>query len=102
MKNALILGVLDLIREDRLLQSGNSSLIARLVHVILALNFYKGDFEKRFLEQSTHFFREESLKNIHQLDVRVFYFTTQHIAFVLHRLHRRDDSQGDAEGPRMP
>ena len=45
-------------------------LIAKLIHVILALEFYKGTFETRFLQETQKFAQEDSTTNYENKDVR--------------------------------
>lgn len=64
-------GVLSLIHDDRL-ESNNRNqreLIAKLIHVMLALGFYKSDFERTFIEQTQSFFKADSLFKLGSLDV---------------------------------
>ena len=50
LKQKLIKGVLGLIEKDRRDEKRmHRDLIAKLIHVMLALNFYKGSFEEEFL-----------------------------------------------------
>ena len=56
VKDRLITGVLKLIEKDRLDEKRmQRDLIAKLIHVILALEFYKGQFEQRFLKETLEF-----------------------------------------------
>ena len=43
-----VLGLIELDRQDE--KRKNRELIAKLIHVMLALNFYKGFFEESFLK----------------------------------------------------
>ena len=51
VREKLIAGVVDLIQLDRTDEKmQNRDLIAKLIHVMLALEFYKEQFEPKFLE----------------------------------------------------
>ena len=66
----LIDGVIKLIQLDRTDEKKqNRDLIAKLIHVMLALDFYKELFEPRFLEVTKDFFKENAAQNFKQLNV---------------------------------
>lgn len=44
-------------------------LIAKLIHVMLALGLYQSDFEPLFLEKTSSFFKVESQKKIEEFDL---------------------------------
>jgi hypothetical protein len=57
LRQRLIEGVIDLIQQDRTDEKiENRELIAKLIHVMLALDFYRELFEPRFLEVTANFF----------------------------------------------
>ena len=65
IKQRLRIGVLGLIELDRQDEKRkNRELIAKLIHVMLALNFYKGFFEESFLQQTEEFFIKDSKEKI--------------------------------------
>eukprot|EP00347_Sterkiella_histriomuscorum_P013206 403365600 len=70
LKQKLIKGVLNLIQVDRQDEKRtNRYLIANLIHVMLALNFYKGSFEDQFLKQTEEFFTKDSNDKIQSLNL---------------------------------
>ena len=70
VRQRLIEGVVDLIQLDRTDEKKqNRDLIAKLIHVMLALNFYKELFEPRFLLVTKAFFKENAARNFKQLNV---------------------------------
>ena len=70
LKQRLKLGVLKLIEKDRMDEKRqNRNLIAKLIHVMLALEFYKGFFEDAFLKDTTKFFAADSTQKLSQLNV---------------------------------
>lgn len=65
LKQRLRLGVLSLIEQDRKDEKRqHRDLIAKLIHVMLALNFYKGYFEDYFLMQTENFFSFDSTEKL--------------------------------------
>ncbi|CDW79762.1 cullin 4 [Stylonychia lemnae] len=70
VKHRLRLGVLKLIENDRQDEKRqNRDLIALLIHVMFALNFYKGYFEDYFLKQTEEFFNRDSLLKMQDLNI---------------------------------
>ena len=76
IKGSLKSGVLRLIQLDR--QSDHLSmfsdethrdLIAKLIHVMLALGLYKQDFEPDFLQETTSFFQKDSTEKLNVMDL---------------------------------
>ena len=58
IREKLIVGVVDLIQLDRTDEKiQNRDLIAKLIHVMLALEFYKELFEPKFLQVTRQFFK---------------------------------------------
>jgi hypothetical protein len=61
MKSKLIEGILDLIDEDRKNQSEqNRQVIAKLIHILLALQLYKGEFEEKLIFKTEAFYQKIS------------------------------------------
>ena len=61
LRQRLIEGVIDLIQQDRTDEKiENRELIAKLIHVMLALDFYRELFEPRFLEVTSDFFEKHA------------------------------------------
>lgn len=61
IKERLKQGVLALVKEDRKATSQQlRELASKLIHVMLALNFYRGDFEESFLHHSETYYKEDS------------------------------------------
>ena len=59
LKDKLINGVLALIKQERLNSTiSNQQIITKLIHILLALSLYKGEFEQRFIEESKRFYEE--------------------------------------------
>ena len=75
LKQRLKFGVLKLIEKDRMDEKRqNRNLIAKLIHVMLALEFYKGFFEDAFLKDSSKFFAADSSQKLSQLNVNISFF----------------------------
>ena len=75
MKERLKDGVLILIHNDRRdEQRTHRDLIAKLIHIILALNFYKELFEKAYLKETEEFFKKDSCEKFHSLNVNITHF----------------------------
>jgi len=71
VKERLRQEVLYLIEKDRQDEKRTQrDLIAKLIHVMLALGFYKGYFEDYFLNQSKSFFEKESRDNLRSFNVQ--------------------------------
>jgi len=61
LKAKLIDGILNLINLDRQnTKQHNRDLIAKLIHILLALQLYKGEFETKFLDQSKEYYEKIS------------------------------------------
>ena len=70
VREKLIAGVVDLIQLDRTDEKmQNRDLIAKLIHVMLALEFYKEQFEPKFLEVTRQFFKKHAADNYKELNV---------------------------------
>ena len=70
VRERLIEGVVQLIQLDRTDEKKqNRDLIAKLIHVMLALGFYKELFEPKFLQVTRAFFKEAAARNFDQLNV---------------------------------
>ena len=76
IRGSLKSGVLRLIKLDR--QSDHMSifsdethrdLIAKLIHVMLALGLYKQDFEPDFLAETASFFKNDSNEKLNAMDL---------------------------------
>ena len=71
LKKRLKIGVLKLIEKDRMDEKRqHRDLIAKLIHVMLALDFYKGYFEEAFLNETREFFARDSVNRLVALNVR--------------------------------
>ena len=65
LKQRLKIGVLKLIEKDRRDDKRmHRDLIAKLIHIMLALEFYKGYFEDAFLSETRIFFKEDSIEKL--------------------------------------
>ena len=86
VRRKLIIGVVDLIQLDRTDEKvQNRDLIAKLIHVMLALEFYKELFEPKFLEVTRNFFKQHAEVNYKELNVSIAYFHNLNFsAFKLH------------------
>ena len=70
VRERLIDGVIQLIQLDRTDEKKqNRDLIAKLIHVMLALGFYKELFEPKFLQVTRAFFKENAARNFSELNV---------------------------------
>lgn len=70
MKQRLKIGVLKLIEQDRKDEKRkHRDLIAKLIHVMLALDFYKGYFEDAFLSETRAFFSRDSVDKLQSFNV---------------------------------
>ena len=91
VEHRLIDGVIQLIQLDRTDEKKqNRDLIAKLIHVMLALDFYKELFEPKFLEVTKDFFKEAAAQNFKQLNVshQIANLNFISAAFKLHDLRR--------------
>ena len=81
LKDKLIDGILDLINHDRLNSNfENRQIIAKLIHILLALQLYKGEFEKKFLDQSQQFFEKLSAQeNFNERSLSHYLVTVENI-----------------------
>lgn len=63
VRERLVAGTLDLIHQDRINdRTDQKDLIAKMIHVMLALNFYK-QFESGFFSQTRDFFKQNAKEN---------------------------------------
>jgi hypothetical protein len=70
IKERLKHGVLALIQDDR--KESNQALRelnSKCIHVMLALNFYRGDFEDSFLLNTEQYYRQDSLAKVQTMSV---------------------------------
>ena len=57
LKDKLVDGILNLIENDRNSQNENNrQTIAKLIHILLALQLYKGEFEEKFLQRTQEYY----------------------------------------------
>ena len=89
LRMRLIDGVIDLIQQDRVDEKiENRELIAKLIHVMLALDFYRELFEPKFLDITSSFFQENAQSNFQQLNVSDKYVATnQKGAHLIQNMH---------------
>lgn len=69
MRERLKLGVLGLIASERKGEPTSPELISKLIHIMLALGFYRGDFEERFLADTQSFLIEDSREKVRAMPV---------------------------------
>ncbi len=75
-------------------------LIAKLIHVMLALNFYKGFFEDSFLGQTEDFFEKDSSEKLLTLNVFSYGFILL-LDVRLYNICRANFAQGNGKSSRM-
>lgn len=70
MRKRLMDGAIELIQKDRKESNMESrELIAKSIHVMLALDFYKDLFEPKFLQVTKTFFKVYSAEHFESLNV---------------------------------
>lgn len=79
LKDKLIEGILDLIETDRTYQNEeNRQTIAKLIHILLALKLYKGEFESKFLERTQLFYKNLiDSQNFNQQNLSTYLFQVE-------------------------
>jgi hypothetical protein len=94
VKNHLKRGVLRLIKQDRerdlssmFYDENQRDLIAKLIHVMLALGIYKEDFEPSFLTETTAYFRDDSGAKLRSQDLAGYlHYVDRTLQAELHRI----------------
>ena len=62
LKDQIIAGVLHLIHKERDNTTQTTrEIITKLIHILLALKLYKGEFEERFLEESRKYYVDKQI-----------------------------------------
>ena len=62
LKYKLIEGILYMVKQERENSTqSNRDIISKLVHILLALQLYKGEFEERLIEQTKEFYQKKQL-----------------------------------------
>jgi len=70
MRRRLMDGAIELIQKDRKgANMEHRELIAKSIHVMLALDFYRDLFEPKFLQVTKVFFKEYSAEHFGQLNL---------------------------------